>query len=142
MNQKATKVTLTVLVLVAAFGALLYTSLSDNLQYYKFVDEVLAAPQSWEGKPMRVHGYVVPNTIGKKSATREYRFQVQRNRKTLQAYFTGTPPDAFKDDAEVILTGTLKGDRFDATAIEAKCPSKYEEAGTKTPTVTLPGVSS
>ena len=84
----------------------------------------------WEGKPLRIHGYVVPGSIGRKSESREYRFDMQRNGKVVRAYFTGTPPDAFKDDSEVVLTGRLDKDGFVASHMEAKCPSKYEEKPT------------
>ena len=127
MNHKAAKLGITLAVLAIAFGALLFSSLGENLQYYKFVDEVMAEPAQWQGKPLRIHGYSVPDSIGRKAASREYRFDVHRNGKVVRAYFTGTPPDNFKDDAEVVLTGTLTGDAFMADHMEAKCPSKYEE---------------
>ena len=127
MNHKAAKLGITLAVLAIAFGALLFSSLGENLQYYKFVDEVMAEPAQWQGKPLRIHGYIVPDSIGRKAASREYRFDVHRNGKVVRAYFTGTPPDNFKDDAEVVLTGTLTGDAFMADHMEAKCPSKYEE---------------
>ena len=127
MSHKATKIGATVLVLAVAFGALLYASLGEALQQYKYVDEVMAAPQQWEGKPLKLHGYVVANSIGRKRDTVEYRFDIQRNGRTVRAFYTGTPPDQFKDDAEVVLTGVLKGDEFHSTEMTAKCPSKYEE---------------
>jgi cytochrome c-type biogenesis protein CcmE len=127
MRQKAAKLGATVAVLAVAFGALLYSSLGDNLQYYKFVDEVMAAPADWHGKPLRVHGYVVPGSIGRKKETRQYRFEVERNGKRVLAYYTGTPPDSFKDGSEVVLTGTLTENAFMAERMDAKCPSKYEE---------------
>lgn len=127
MSHKAAKLAITVAVLAVTFGALLYSSLGDNLQYYKFVDEVMAQPEEWRGKPLRVHGYVVPGSIGRKADSREYRFDVQRNGKVVRAYFTGTPPDSFKDEAEIVLTGTLNDEAFMAEHMEAKCPSKYEE---------------
>ena len=125
MRHKAAKVGITVAVLGLAFGTLLYSSLGDNLQYYKFVDEVMAQPDVWQGKPLRIHGNVVPGSIRRRS--REYKFDVQRNGSVVRAYFTGTPPDSFKDDSEVVLTGTLNEDTFVASHMEAKCPSKYEE---------------
>jgi cytochrome c-type biogenesis protein CcmE len=128
MSHKAAKVGITAAVLALAFGTLLYSSLGDNLQYYKFVDEVMAQPEAWHGKPLRIHGNVVPGSIGRRG--REYRFDVQRNGKVVRAYFTGTPPDSFKDDSEVVLTGTLNSDAFVADHMEAKCPSKYEERPT------------
>ena len=128
MSYKAIKIGLTVLVLVTAFGALLFTTLQDNLQYYKYVDEVAAAPNEWEGRVLQVHGYVVPGSIGRKSDSLEHRFDLQRNGKAIRAYFTGPPPDNFKDDAEVVLTGQITPNGFIATEMTAKCPSKYEEA--------------
>jgi cytochrome c-type biogenesis protein CcmE len=127
MSHKAIRISLTVTVMAVAFGALLYSSLGDNLQYYKYVDEVMAEPQMWHDKPLKVHGYVVPGSIARKPDTREYKFDLQRNGKVVTAYYTGTPPDGFKDDAEVVLSGTLGTDRFVANDMEAKCPSKYEE---------------
>jgi len=117
----------TVVVLATAFGILLYSSLGESLQQYKFVDEVLAAPQQFEGKHFKLHGWVVPNSIARKDKTVEYRFAVERNGQAMTAYYTGTPGDQFKDKAEVVLTGMMKGDSFHATKMEAKCPSKYEE---------------
>jgi len=127
MSQKAKQISATVLVLATAFGVLLYSSLGESLQQYKYVDEVVAAPQQWEGKRFKLHGFVVPHSIGRKESTVEYRFDIQRNGKTVRAYYTGTPADQFKDDAEVVLTGVMKGDSFHATEMTAKCPSKYEE---------------
>jgi cytochrome c-type biogenesis protein CcmE len=130
MSHKAAKVGITVAVLALAFGTLLYSSLGDNLQYYKFVDEVMAQPEVWHGKPLRIHGNVVPGSIKRKRDSREYLFDVQRNGHVVRAYFTGTPPDSFKDDSEVVLTGKLNDEAFMADHMEAKCPSKYEEKPT------------
>jgi cytochrome c-type biogenesis protein CcmE len=71
----------------------------------------------------------VPGTIETKRQTLEYKFDVRRNGKTMPAYFRGATPDGFVADAEVVLTGRLGEDgTFVATAMSAKCPSKYEEA--------------
>lgn len=128
MKHKAVKVGLTALVLSVSFGALLYSTLQENMQYYKYVDEVLAEPGAWQGKNLQVHGYVVPGSIARKRDSLDYRFDLHRNGKTLRAYYSGPTPDNFKDDAEVVLTGQLTSDGFTATDMTAKCPSKYEEA--------------
>jgi cytochrome c-type biogenesis protein CcmE len=143
MSHKAVKVGITGAVIAAAFAALLFTSVSENLQYYKYVDEVVAEQHAWEGKAMKIHGYVLAGSISRNRATREYRFQVQRNGKVIPAVYTGSPPDAFKDDAEVVLTGKLDKHGFHATDISAKCPSKYEEGAGKGPgkIAALPGDS-
>jgi cytochrome c-type biogenesis protein CcmE len=136
MSHKAIKIGLTGLVLATAFGALLFTTLQDNLQYYKYVDEVAAAPQQWEGKTLQVHGNVVPGSIGRKPDTLDWRFDLERNGKVIRAYYTGSAPDNFKDKAEVVLTGQFTQQGFHATDMTAKCPSKYEEAPPAGPATT------
>jgi cytochrome c-type biogenesis protein CcmE len=47
--------------------------------------------------------------------------------KTITVRYAGIVPDTFKDDAEVIVSGSVKGDgTFVAKDLIAKCPSKYE----------------
>jgi len=128
MSHKAAKIGVTTLVLSTVFGILLYTTLGESMQYYKYVDEVAASPHDWTGKKLQVHGYVVPGSIGRKRDRLEYQFDIQRNGKTMRAYYTGVVPDTFKDEAEVVLTGQLTANGFMATEMTAKCPSKYEEA--------------
>jgi cytochrome c-type biogenesis protein CcmE len=139
MSHKATKsnapkIAVTALVLATAFGVLLYTTMGESMQYYKYVDEVMTEPAAWHGKQLQVHGYVVSGSIGKKPDTLEYRFDIQRNGKTVRAYYTGIVPDTFKDESEVVLTGQLTDNGFHATEMTAKCPSKYEEVP-KAPTL-------
>ena len=127
-RSKAGKIALTGVVLATAFGVLLYSSLGESLQYYKYVDEVMAEPAAWHGKNLQVHGNVVPDSIGRKDNTLEWRFDLQRNGKVLRAYYNGIVPDTFKADSEVVLTGTLDEKGFHATEMTAKCPSKYDAA--------------
>ena len=130
MSHKAIKIGVTAAVLIAAFSALLFTTLQDNLQYYKYVDEVAAAPHEWQGKTLQVHGYVVPGSVRGTADRLNWKFDLQRNGKVISATYNGVTPDTFKDDAEVVLTGQFRenGDGFTATDMTAKCPSKYEEA--------------
>jgi len=130
MSQKAAKIGATTLVLLTAFGVLLYSTLGESMQYYKYVDEVVAEPAAWQGRPLQVHGYVVKGSIGRKRDALEYQFDLQRNGKTIRAYYTGIVPDTFKDESEVVLTGQLTPNGFMATDMTAKCPSKYNEAPT------------
>ena len=128
MSHKAAKIGLTSLVLVVAFGALLYTTLSEGTEYYKHVDEVLANPQAWQGKNLQVHGFVVPKSIGRKRDSLDYQFDVQSNGKVMRAHYTGIVPDTFKDESEVVLKGTLAPNgTFNVVqdGVMAKCPSKY-----------------
>ena len=124
MSRKAAQIGLTSLVLALAFGGLLYSTLGESAQYYKHVDEVMVQPDAWYDKPLQIHGYA--KNVTRKRDTLEYRFEMHNNGQMVLASYTGIVPDTFKNDAEVVLQGTLSPDGFHATEMTAKCPSKYE----------------
>jgi cytochrome c-type biogenesis protein CcmE len=141
MNSKLVRVGLTTCVLVLAFGGLLWSTLREGTEYYKHVEEVSAQPNAWYGKKLQLHGYVVPDSILRKRDSLDYRFQVQSKGAVIPARYSGIVPDTFKDEAEVVLKGTLSPDGFtvDPNGVMAKCPSKYEpKPGTSG--ATAPGV--
>jgi cytochrome c-type biogenesis protein CcmE len=124
MSQKTVRIGLTSLVLAVAFGGLLYTSLGETAQYYKNVNEVMAAPDAWYGKPLQVHGYA--RDIRRKRDSLDWSFELHREGQVMRATYTGITPDTFVNDSEVVLQGTLGPSGFHATSMTAKCPSKYE----------------
>ena len=125
MKNKALKIALTCVVLAAALGGLMYTTLAEGAEYYKHVDEVVQDPAAWQGKRLQLHGFVAdlrqrPNTL-------DYKFNVQFNGQVIQATYTGIVPDTFKNESEVVLKGKLSGGGFavEPNGVMAKCPSKY-----------------
>jgi cytochrome c-type biogenesis protein CcmE len=130
MTHRYIKIAVTSVVLVLAFGGLLWSTLRDGTEYYKHVDEVMTSPQAWEGKRLQLHGYVVADSILRKRDSLEYKFKVQNKGSVVDATYTGIVPDTFKDNAEVVLKGRLGPDGFhvDPNGVMAKCPSKYESA--------------
>lgn len=126
MKHKAAKIALTSLVLAVAFGGLLYSTMGEATEYYKHVDEVMVSPDQWYGKKLKLHGFA--KDVRRKPSSLEYRFQVESNGHVVSATYNGVVPDTFKDDAEVVLTGTLTADGFTVApnGVMAKCPSKYE----------------
>jgi cytochrome c-type biogenesis protein CcmE len=128
MSQKAVKLGMTSLVLVLAFGGLLYSTLSEGTEYYKHVDEVMTNPEAWHGKRLQLHGFVVPGSIMRRPDSLDWRFKVENKGHVVTASYTGIVPDTFKDEAEVVLKGALTQDGFHVQedGVMAKCPSKYE----------------
>jgi cytochrome c-type biogenesis protein CcmE len=126
MKHKAAKIGLTSLVLALAFGGLLYSTMGEATEYYKHVDEVMAQPDQWYGKKLQLHGFA--KEVTRKPSSLEYRFKVESNGQVVTATYKGVVPDTFKDDAEVVMKGTLSPDGFTVApnGIMAKCPSKYE----------------
>jgi cytochrome c-type biogenesis protein CcmE len=129
MKHKAGKVVLTSLVLAVAFGGLVYSTMDSSTEYYKHVDEVMTQPDQWYGKRLQLHGFA--KEVTRKPSSLEYRFQVESNGQVVTATYKGVVPDTFKDDAEVVLKGTLTADGFTVApnGVMAKCPSKYEPQG-------------
>jgi cytochrome c-type biogenesis protein CcmE len=128
MSQKSVKIGITTLVLVFAFGGLLWSTLSEGTEYYKHVDEVMADPGPWHGKRLQLHGFVVPGSILRRPDTLDYRFQIENNGAVVPASYTGIVPDTFKNGSEVVIKGRLGPDGFqvERDGVMAKCPSKYE----------------
>ena len=126
MKHKAVKVGLTALVLAAAFGGLLFSTLGEATEYYKLVNEVMEHPQPWYGKKLQLHGYA--KEVTRKPNSLDYRFEIENNGYKVTAMYTGVVPDTFKNDAEVVLKGTLGPEGFTVApnGVMAKCPSKYE----------------
>ena len=136
MKSKPIKIAVTSIVLMLAFSGLLYSTLRDGTEYYKHVDEVMGDPAAWHGKRLQLHGYIVEGSILQKPDTLQYRFQVEKNGKVVQADYNGIVPDGFKSGSEVVLKGRLSPHGFSVEpgGVMAKCPSKYE-AGPLTPSI-------
>ncbi len=126
MSSKLGRVLLTLFVIGGSLSYLFYTTLSSEAEFYKHVDEVMAEPDRWYGKKMKLHGFVVDDTIQVKSSTLEYKFDMQTNGHVIKASYKGVVPDTFKNGAEVVLGGVLSREGFHATDMTAKCPSKYD----------------
>src|SRR5579862_2962293 len=135
MPHRYIKIALTSVVLIAAFSGLMWSTMRDGVEYFKYVDEVLPQRQAWEGKSLQLKGYVVPGSRMLKRDTLEWHFKVQNNPARspnsggiVDVSYTGIVPDTFKDEAEVVLKGQLGSDGFHVVkdGVIAKCPSKYE----------------
>jgi cytochrome c-type biogenesis protein CcmE len=128
MPTKPIRAVLSVFIVGGALTALLFTTMAESADFYKRVDEVMIAPESWYGKSMNLHGFVVDGSIAKRPNSLDYRFKVKNGEHTVLATYTGTVPDTFKDGAEVVLTGTLNPDGFHVkkNGVMAKCPSRYD----------------
>ena len=84
----------------------MFTTLREDTEYYKHVDEVMADPR--RGTASGCSCTATSTGIERKRNTLEYRFKVQSNGSVVHASYTGVVPDTFKDGAEVVLKGRLR----------------------------------
>jgi cytochrome c-type biogenesis protein CcmE len=136
MSKRAVRGVLSAVILIGALSLLLFTTMSQDAQAYKHVDEVAVDPSMWYGRPLQLHGFVTGQVMVR-PATLEHRFEIQNNGHTIPATYTGVVPDTFKTGSEVVLKGRLEPHGFvvEPDGVMAKCPSKYEAAGPSGPTV-------
>jgi len=132
-RSTALKIVATVIGLGGAIALLLTASISKGAEYYKHVDEVTTSVDSWRGKKLQVHGYVVDGSIEQAKGTLLYRFKIEskapRAPAVITATYTGLVPDTFKSGAEVVCKGQLTADnQLDVIpdGVMAKCPTKYK----------------
>jgi cytochrome c-type biogenesis protein CcmE len=142
MSRKRVQILLSIVLLGGSLTYLLSSTFSEAVEYYHPAAEVIAAPDAVKGQKIKIGGTVVKGSIFQKKGTLEYQFDVQpvpeeaarvqhmeTLGKSVTVRYTGVVPDTFKDDAQVVVSGTLGEDHvFKGTDLTAKCPSKYEAA--------------
>lgn len=144
------KIVLTATVAVAGVAFLVRSSVS-SAQHYKMVDDLMSTDlSSWQGKQLKVHGWVESGSIQEKIVNQETHrtFLLQKSGKKIRVFSVGPKPDTFKDQSEVVATGHLvpaakmkelasklgvaiESDMpyvVDSSELMAKCPSKYDGA--------------
>ena len=103
------KIALTVGILVAGGGFLVYSSRS-HAQHYEMVDALVdKGIDRYKGKELKVHGYVEAGSIVESIVNHEEKrtFVLQKGGKKIRVFSTGPKPDTFKDQSEVVATGRL-----------------------------------
>lgn len=115
---------------LAALGFFVASALNAGAVYYLTVGELRAKGTEVTGQRVRVAGRVVPGTIERAGGVLRFTAFDPATEERLPVTYRGVVPDAFNEEAEVVVEGTLGRDgAFSATTLLAKCPSKYEEAG-------------
>jgi cytochrome c-type biogenesis protein CcmE len=94
--------------------------------FYLTTSEVISRGATTGAEQYRVNGNVVPGTLNRDGLETTF---VISDGQTDMTIFTDSPlPDSFRDDpdTQVVARGTYDGERFTATEVLAKCPSKFK----------------
>ncbi len=115
--------------ILAAVAYLIVSALNTTGAYYRTPSEVIEQHDHLVGKPLRVSGKLLAETIVWKPKTLQLEFMItDDNGARLPIYFEGVKPDNMTEAAEVIVEGTLRPDGVvEANSLLLKCPSRYEE---------------
>lgn len=115
-------------VIVVAAVAIVMVAMQGSSVYYVTIAQFHTKQASFDpAKEVRVAGKVVPGTISQDKTSGLSFTAVDETdpSQTMRVVYSKIVPDTFKDDAQVVVTGTYNNGVFSANEMLAKCPSKY-----------------
>jgi cytochrome c-type biogenesis protein CcmE len=119
------RLTVAVVVLVGAFGFLLYRGLGNATMYFRTADEAVAQKPTLGTRQFRIEGTVVAGTIHTVGKT--VAFHIVGPRGTdVAVLHSGDQPQLFKDNTPVVLAGHWAGDHFASDQIMIKHSEDYK----------------
>lgn len=127
-SRARTKLIIAVGVLTLAVVYLVFSSVQASSAYYMTIGELKAAGREVGDKKIRVSGILDGGSVEWDARQLQLRFTLVDADEEMRVDYHGARPDMFNDGAEVIVEGRYAGDRFEATNLLLKCPSKYEDA--------------
>ena len=130
MKRKQIKFVVGSLAIVLTLTYLGYSGFNESLAYYQTVPEVYAEKERFYDKRLKVSGDVIPGSIVREGVTMKFMIAAdpKQPKEVLQVHYVGKDPlpDTFREYATAIVDGKYSRDGvFTATAMQAKCASKY-----------------
>lgn len=92
-------------VILAAFGYLLYGGMEENLVYFLTPTELVAKGSKAIGRPVRLGGQVVPGSVQWNADSLDLRFRVTDGSQEILVHSTGAPPQMFRAGIGVVVEG-------------------------------------
>lgn len=117
-------------IVTLAIAYLTYSSVGKSSAYYLTIGELRDSTVVAENKKIRVNGTVIGDSIQWDARQLLLDFELTDGEGTVAVTYRGARPDMFRDGAEAIVEGRYTGERFEASSLFMKCPSKYEDKAT------------
>jgi cytochrome c-type biogenesis protein CcmE len=115
-----------VVVLLALSVGLAYDSVSNYVNPYVSVTDVLVNAEQYQGRSLQVIGEVIPESL-ERSDEGSMSFLITDGESVIEVRYTGAPPQNLEQGNEVVVVGSLsEAGVLDASSLLVKCPSKYE----------------
>lgn len=115
-----------IVVILGAFGYLLYGGIGENLVYFLTPAELLAKGTSAVDTPVRLGGMIEEGSVQWDAQKLDLRFRVTDGTKTIAVHSTGAPPSMFRPGIGVIVEGRYAKDGvFNATNLMVRHSNEY-----------------
>lgn len=123
-----------VIVVLGAFGWLLYGNLDKNIVFFLTPQELLAKGVDGYEVPVRLGGQVKPGSVQWDAKTLDLRFAITDGTGEIAVRSKGAPPQMFRDGMGVVVEGRYeRSGLFQATNLLVKHSNEYHppKAGEK-----------
>ena len=138
LSGNTVRIGVAVAVVLGTIGWLAFSGYGANKSYFVTIAELGGMGDKAYKSQLRVEGFVQPGSIEQNGTHVEFvlnEFESHSPKapigRLLKVSYKGTepPPDTFKDDSQALAEGTFGRDGvLHATALQAKCASKYAPA--------------
>ena len=113
-------------VLLALSVGLAYDSVSNYVNPYVSITDVVANAEQYHGKSMQVIGEFIPESL-ERSDDGSMSFLITDGESEIEVHYTGAPPQNLEQGSEVVVLGSLsEAGILETSSLLVKCPSKYE----------------
>jgi cytochrome c-type biogenesis protein CcmE len=118
-----------VILILGAFGFLLYGGIDKNVVFFLTPEELLAKGTSAYDVPVRLGGQIQPGSVKWDAATLDLRFVVaDSGGQSVTVHSTGAPPQMFRDGMGVVVEGRYGRDGvFESTNLMVKHSNEYRK---------------
>ncbi|HKG94621.1 MAG TPA: cytochrome c maturation protein CcmE [Gemmatimonadaceae bacterium] len=115
------------LILLGAFGYLLYGGLDRNIVYFLTTGELLARGATAYDRPVRLGGQVVPGSVQWDAERLDLRFRLTDGRGSdVVVHSKGAPPQMFRDGMGVVVEGQYgRSGVFESSSLMVKHSNEY-----------------
>lgn len=124
-GRKRATIVVAAVILLGAFGYLLYGGLDKNVVYFLTPQELLAKGPAAVDVPMRLGGMVSPGSVKWDAEKLDLRFEVMDGVKTVEVHSKGAPPQMFRDNMGVVCEGRFRNGVFESTNLMIKHSEEY-----------------
>jgi len=126
MTRKRTFSIAAAIVVLGAFGYLLFGGIGENLVYFLTPQELLAREEKGIGVPVRLGGQVTPGSVQWNAEAIDLRFRLTDGVKEVAVRAKTAPPAMFRDGQGVVVEGRYGADGvFTADNLMVKHNEEY-----------------
>jgi cytochrome c-type biogenesis protein CcmE len=128
-GRRRSALVVAVVIIVAAFGFLLYGGIDKNVVFFLTPQELLARGTKAYDVPVRLGGLVAPGSVKWDADKLDLRFVVMDSGgQSVNVHSTGAPPQMFRDGMGVVVEGRYhRSGVFESTNLMIKHSNEYRK---------------